>query len=41
MELAFFINGVLVGAAFVILYDLCCLATELKRNAGDGGTDDL
>lgn len=32
MELALFINGVCVGALFVLIYDLCCLATEMKRN---------
>ena len=32
MELALFANGVCVGALFVIIYDLCCLAAEQKRN---------
>ena len=35
MEIALFINGVCVGALAVIIYDLCCLATEQKRNMRD------
>lgn len=31
MELVLFINGICVGALFVLLYDLCCMATENKR----------
>ena len=31
MELALFANGVCVGALFVIIYDLCCIATANKR----------
>lgn len=32
MELVLFINGVCVGALAVIIYDLCCMATEQKNN---------
>lgn len=34
MEIALFINGVCVGALFVLIYDLCCMATENKRKQG-------
>ena len=36
MELVIFINGVCVGALAAIMYDICVLASEMKKDSGRG-----